>query len=284
MKRKKFFIVAVFCYVAFLFTGCGQPPHISVGEWEWEEKNPKQQTSLYAVYGFRLIKPEIELLQIQIDASHRVLFLEYRHKIPRDYWDSLKETKEEAKRKAHIVCSDDSDKRALFDSIARSYGDIWYPHPSKRGLLYTQVYNVDKVTNISVFALEDWSDRYPKGSCMDDNFKFISGSPDSYIRNGYHLDSEIVDKAKAGFEYLDYLSWTALYDDLSSSYVALPVCGKLSEIDFNQYDLLGYGNNLGLLEPIEQSAHPERQIAVEITYKDGTKSRLTISYCKPSNG
>ena len=116
---------------------------------------------------------------------------------------------------------------------------------------------------------------------MDDNFKFISGSPDSYIHNGYHLDSEIVDNAKAGFEYW---TWTALYDDLSSSYVALPVCGKLSEIDFNQYDLLGYDDNLGLLEPIEQSAHPERQIAVEITYKDGTKSRLTASYCKPSNG
>ena len=280
MKRKNFFVVAVFCCITLLFVGC-LPPQSSLEQAKWEEENPKQQTSLYAVYGFRLIKPEIELLQIQIDASHMVLFLEYRHKIPRGYRNSLKETKEEAKRKAHIVCSDDSDKRALFDSIARSYGDMWYPHPSERSLLYTQVYNVDKVTNISVFALEDWSDRYPKGSCMDDNFKFISGSPDSYIHNGYHLDSEIVDKAKAGFEYW---SWTALYDALSSSYVALPVCGKLSEIDFNQYDLLGYDNNLGLLEPIEQSAHPERQIAVEITYKDGTKSRLTTSYCKPSNG
>ncbi|WP_314813081.1 hypothetical protein [Porphyromonas endodontalis] len=277
MSRSKLLVVAVFCCITLLFVGC-LPPQSSLEQVKWEEENPKQQTSLYAVYGFRLIKPEIELLQKK---DFRMVFLEYRHKIPIDYWDSLKETKEEAKRKAHIVCSDDSDKRALFDSIARSYGDIWYPHPSERRLLYTQVYNVDKVTNISVFALEDWSDRYPKGSCMDDNFKFISGSPDSYIRNGYHLDSEIVDKAKAGFEYW---SWTALYDDLSSSYVALPVCGKLSEIDFNQYDLLGYYYYLGLLEPIEQSAHPERQIAVEITYKDGTKSRLTASYCKPSNG
>lgn len=276
MSRSKLLVVAVFCCITLLFVGC-LPPQSSLEEVKWEEENPKQQTSLYAVYGFRLIKPEIELLQKK---DFRMVFLEYRHKIPIDYWDSLKETKEEAKRKAHIVCSDDSDKRALFDSIARSYGDIWYPHPSERRLLYTQVYNVDKVTNISVFALEDWSDRYPKGSCMDDNFKFISGSPDSYIRNGYHLDSEIVDKAKAGFEYW---SWTAFYDDLSSSYVALPVCGKLSEIDFNQYDLLGYYYYLGLLEPIEQSAHPERQIAVEITYKDGTKSRLTTSYCKPSN-
>ena len=277
MSRSKLLVVAVFCCITLLFVGC-LPPQSSVEEVKWEEENPERQTSLYAVYGFRLIKPEIELLQKK---DFRMVFLEYRHKIPIDYWDSLKETKEEAKRKAHIVCSDDSDKRALFDSIARSYGDIWYPHPSERRLLYTQVYNVDKVTNISVFALEDWSDRYPKGSCMDDNFKFISGSPDSYIRNGYHLDSEIVDKAKAGFEYW---SWTALYDDLSSSYVALPVCGKLSEIDFNQYDLLGYYYYLGLLEPIEQSAHPKRQIAVEITYKDGTKSRLTASYCKPSNG
>lgn len=277
MSRSKLLVVAVFYCITLLFVGC-LPPQYSVEEVKWEEENPKQQTSLYAVYGFRLIKPEIELLQKK---DFRMVFLEYRHKIPIDYWDSLKETKEEAKRKAHIVCSDDSDKRALFDSIARSYGDMWHPHPSERRLLYTQVYNVDKVTNISVFALEDWSDRYPKGSCMDDNFKFISGSPDSYIRNGYHLDSEIVDKAKAGFEYW---SWTALYDDLSSSYVALPVCGKLSEIDFNQYDLLGYYYYLGLLEPIEQSAHPERQIAVEITYKDGTKSRLTASYCKPSNG
>ena len=277
MSRSKLLVVAVFCCITSLFVGC-LPPQYSVEEVKWEEENPEPQTSLYAVYGFRLIKPEIELLQKK---DFRMVFLEYRHKIPIDYWDSLKETKEEAKRKAHIVCSDDSDKRALFDSIARSYGDIWYPHPSERRLLYTQVYNVDKVTNISVFALEDWSDRYPKGSCMDDNFKFISGSPDSYIRNGYHLDSETVDKAKAGFEYW---SWTALYDDLSSSYVALPVCGKLSEIDFNQYDLLGYYYYLGLLEPIEQSAHPERQIAVEITYKDGTKSRLTASYCKPSNG
>ena len=277
MSRSKLLVVAVFCCITLLFVGC-LPPQSSLEQVKWEEENPKQQTSLYAVYGFRLINPEIELLQKK---DFRMVFLEYRHKIPIDYWDSLKETKEEAKRKAHIVCSDDSDKRALFDSIARSYGDIWYPHPSERRLLYTQVYNVDKVTNISVFALEDWSDRYPKGSCMDDNFKFISGSPDSYIRNGYHLDSEIVDKAKAGFEYW---SWTALYDDLSSSYVALPVCGKLSEIDFNQYDLLGYYYYLGLLEPIEQSAHPERQIAVEITYKDGTKSRLTASYCKPSNG
>lgn len=276
MSRSKLLVVAVFCCITSLFVGC-LPPQSSLEQVKWEEENPKQQTSLYAVYGFRLIKPEIELLQKK---DFRMVFLEYRHKIPIDYWDSLKETKEEAKRKAHIVCSDDSDKRALFDSIARSYGDMWYPHPSERRLLYTQVYNVDKVTNISVFALEDWSDRYPKGSCMDDNFKFISGSPDSYIRNGYHLDSEIVDKAKAGFEYW---SWTALYDDLSSSYVALPVCGKLSEIDFNQYDLLGYYYYLGLLEPIEQSAHPERQIAVEITYKDGTKSRLTASYCKPSN-
>lgn len=277
MSRSKLLVVAVFCCITLLFVGC-LPPQSSLEQVKWEEENPKQQTSLYAVYGFRLIKPEIELLQKK---DFRMVFLEYRHKIPIDYWDSLKETKEEAKRKAHIVCSDDSDKRALFDSIARSYGDMWYPHPSERRLLYTQVYNVDKVTNISVFALEDWSDRYPKGSCMDDNFKFISGSPDSYIRNGYHLDSEIVDKAKAGFEYW---SWTALYDDLSSSYVALPVCGKLSEIDFHQYDLLGYYYYLGLLEPIEQSAHPERQIAVEITYKDGTKSRLTASYCKPSNG
>ena len=277
MSRSKLLVVAVFCCITLLFVGC-LPPQSSLEQVKWEEENPKQQTSLYAVYGFRLIKPEIELLQKK---DFRMVFLEYRHKIPIDYWDSLKETKEEAKRKAHIVCSDDSDKRALFDSISRSYGDMWHPHPSERRLLYTQVYNVDKVTNISVFALEDWSDRYPKGSCMDDNFKFISGSPDSYIRNGYHLDSEIVDKAKAGFEYW---SWTALYDDLSSSYVALPVCGKLSEIDFNQYDLLGYYYYLGLLEPIEQSAHPERQIAVEITYKDGTKSRLTASYCKPSNG
>ena len=277
MSRSKLLVVPVLFCITSLFVGC-LPPQYSVEEVKWEEENPEPQTSLYAVYGFRLIKPEIELLQKK---DFRMVFLEYRHKIPIDYWDSLKETKEEAKRKAHIVCSDDSDKRALFDSIARSYGDIWYPHPSERRLLYTQVYNVDKVTNISVFALEDWSDRYPKGSCMDDNFKFISGSPDSYIRNGYHLDSEIVDKAKAGFEYW---SWTALYDDLSSSYVALPVCGKLSEIDFNQYDLLGYYYYLGLLEPIEQSAHPERQIAVEITYKDGTKSRLTASYCKPSNG
>lgn len=277
MSRSKLLVVAVFCCITLLFVGC-LPPQSSLEEVKWEEENPKQQTSLYAVYGFRLIKPEIELLQKK---DFRMVFLEYRHKIPIDYWDSLKETKEEAKRKAHIVCSDDSDKRALFDSIARSYGDMWHPHPSERRLLYTQVYNVDKVTNISVFALEDWSDRYPKGSCMDDNFKFISGSPDSYIRNGYHLDSETVDKAKAGFEYW---SWTALYDALSSSYVALPVCGRLSEIDFNQYDLLGYYYYLGLLEPIEQSAHPERQIAVEITYKDGTKSRLTASYCKPSNG
>ena len=277
MSRSKLLVVAVFCCITLLFVGC-LPPQSSLEQVKWEEENPKQQTSLYAVYGFRLIKPEIELLQKK---DFRMVFLEYRHKIPIDYWDSLKETKEEAKRKAHIVCSDDSDKRALFDSIARSYGDMWHPHPSERRLLYTQVYNVDKVTNISVFALEDWSDRYPKGSCMDDNFKFISGSPDSYIRNGYHLDSETVDKAKAGFEYW---SWTALYDALSSSYVALPVCGKLSEIDFNQYDLLGYYYYLGLLEPIEQSAHPERQIAVEITYKDGTKSRLTASYCKPSNG
>ena len=277
MSRSKLLVVAVFCCITLLFVGC-LPPQSSLEQVKWEEENPKQQTSLYAVYGFRLIKPEIELLQKK---DFRMVFLEYRHKIPIDYWDSLKETKEEAKRKAHIVCSDDSDKRALFDSIARSYGDMWHPHPSERRLLYTQVYNVDKVTNISVFALEDWSDRYPKGSCMDDNFKFISGSPDSYIRNGYHLDSEIVDKAKAGFEYW---SWTALYDALSSSYVALPVCGKLSEIDFNQYDLLGYYYYLGLLEPIEQSAHPERQIAVEITYKDGKKSRLTASYCKPSNG
>ena len=276
MSRSKLLVVAVFCCITLLFVGC-LPPQSSLEQVKWEEENPKQQTSLYAVYGFRLIKPEIELLQKK---DFRMVFLEYRHKIPIDYWDSLKETKEEAKRKAHIVCSDDSDKRALFDSIARSYGDMWHPHPSERRLLYTQVYNVDKVTNISVFALEDWSDRYPKGSCMDDNFKFISGSPDSYIRNGYHLDSETVDKAKAGFEYW---SWTALYDDLSSSYVALPVCGRLSEIDFNQYDLLGYYYYLGLLEPIEQSAHPERQIAVEITYKDGTKSRLTTSYCKPSN-
>lgn len=276
MSRSKLLVVAVFCCITLLFVGC-LPPQSSLEEVKWEEENPKQQTSLYAVYGFRLIKPEIELLQKK---DFHMVFLEYRHKIPIDYWDSLKETKEEAKRKAHIVCSDDSDKRALFDSIARSYGDMWHPHPSERRLLYTQVYNVDKVTNISVFALEDWSDRYPKGSCMDDNFKFISGSPDSYIRNGYHLDSETVDKAKAGFEYW---SWTALYDALSSSYVALPVCGRLSEIDFNQYDLLGYYYYLGLLEPIEQSAHPERQIAVEITYKDGTKSRLTASYCKPSN-
>ncbi|WP_276773980.1 hypothetical protein [Porphyromonas endodontalis] len=277
MSRSKLLVVAVFCCITLLFVGC-LPPQSSVEEVKWEEENPERQTSLYAVYGFRLIKPEIELLQKN---ASRMVYLEYRHKIPSNYWVSLKETKEEAKRKAHIVCSDDSDKRALFDSIARSYGDMWHPHPSERRLLYTQVYNVDKVTNISVFALEDWSDRYPKGSCMDDNFKFISGSPDSYIRNGYHLDSEIVDKAKAGFEYW---SWTALYDALSSSYVALPVCGKLSEIDFHQYDLLGYDYNLGLLEPIEQSAHPERQIAVEITYKDGTKSRLTASYCKPSNG
>ena len=277
MSRSKLLVVAVFCCITLLFVGC-LPPQSSLEEVKWEEENPKQQTSLYAVYGFRLIKPEIELLQKK---DFRMVFLEYRHKIPSNYWVSLKETKEEAKRKAHIVCSDDSDKRALFDSITRSYGDMWHPHPSERRLLYTQVYNVDKVTNISVFALEDWSDRYPKGSCMDDNFKFISGSPDSYIRNGYHLDSETFDKAKAGFEYW---SWTALYDALSSSYVALPVCGKLSEIDFNQYDLLGYYYYLGLLEPIEQSAHPERQIAVEITYKDGTKSRLTTSYCKPSNG
>lgn len=186
MSRSKLLVVAVFCCITLLFVGC-LPPQSSLEQVKWEEENPKQQTSLYAVYGFRLIKPEIELLQKK---DFRMVFLEYRHKIPIDYWDSLKETKEEAKRKAHIVCSDDSDKRALFDSIARSYGDIWYPHPSERRLLYTQVYNVDKVTNISVFALEDWSDRYPKGSCMDDNFKFISGSPDSYIRNGYHLDSE----------------------------------------------------------------------------------------------
>ena len=84
MSRSKLLVVAVFCYVAFLFTGCGQPPHRSVEEVKWEEENPKQQTSLYAVYGFRLIKPEIELLQIQMNGS-RMVFLEYRHKIPIDY-------------------------------------------------------------------------------------------------------------------------------------------------------------------------------------------------------
>ena len=35
MSRSKLLVVAVFCYVAFLFTGCGQPPPRSVEQVKW---------------------------------------------------------------------------------------------------------------------------------------------------------------------------------------------------------------------------------------------------------
>ncbi len=273
MERKNLFMVVIFCCIAQLFVRCGEPPHIGVFEKEWLEENPEEQVSRYAVYGFRLAKPEMELVQSKFPRS---ISLKYCHIIPRNLAEAFRETKEEAKKRAQIICSDDADKLAVFDSIARSYGDIGYPHLCRMNLLYTQVYNVDKVTNISVFAIDDWNDRYPGGSCLDDNFIFISGSPDSYIRNGYRLDDATVKKSIIGFKGYPWKG--ALYDVLGSTYVSLPVCGKLSEIDFDQYTLLGFANNLGLLDPIELSPHSKRQIAVEITYEDGTKNRLTGYY------
>ncbi len=273
MERKSLFVVVIFCCIAQLFVRCGEPPHIGVFEAEWLEKNPEEQVSRYAVYGFRLAKPEIELVQSRFSRS---IFLDYCHIIPRNIAEASSETKEEAKKNAQIICSDDADKLAVFDSIARSYGDVGYSHLCTMRLLYTQVYNVDKVTNISVFAIDDWSDRYPRGSCLDDNFIFISGSPDSYIRNGYRLDDTTVEKSIIGFE--GYPWKEVLYDVLGSTYVSQPVCGKLSEIDFDQYTLLGFENSLGLLDPIELSSHQAPEIAVEISYKDGTKVRLTGYY------
>lgn len=48
MSRSKLLVVAVFCCITLLFVGC-LPPQSSLEQVKWEEENPKQQTSLYAV-------------------------------------------------------------------------------------------------------------------------------------------------------------------------------------------------------------------------------------------
>lgn len=124
----------------------------------------------------------------------------------------------------------------------------------------------NQVVDISITAESDWDIETPKGSSLDDRFLFLSGSPDEYLKNGYKLDISKVEAIKKTID--------SRLNDVLEFYIdqtlqtSLPVYGVLSEINFLDYQLLGFGKLWFSLMPIDELTKGA-DISINIKFDNG---------------
>lgn len=127
-------------------------------------------------------------------------------------------------------------------------------------------FTANQVIDITVTAESDWDVETPKGSSLDDKFLFLSGSPDEFLKNGYKLDTSKIEAIKKTAD--PRLEDTLNFYIKETLQTSLPVYGVLSEINFSDYQLLGFGKLWFSLMPVDELTKGA-DISINIKFDNG---------------
>ena len=168
-----------------------------------------------------------------------------------------------------------SEKRnnVLFEEVSRKNKDFEYnkvkvARDIEIVLSRLRFFLIDKVIDVDVTSDVAWDAAHPVGSSLKDLFLFLSGSPDSYIRSGYRdIDKKALEEFNRKNHILVRFNKVYLNDFRNT---LLPFGGKLSEIEFNNYNLIKAGHHhLFLLFPAVPIPSPETKVTISMTLSNG---------------
>lgn len=165
----------------------------------------------------------------------------------------------------------DDTKRSKYMSLARKNNDLgWDEKTLKYGETHLKAtwfrFTANQVIGITVTAESNWDEQTPKGSSLDDKFIFISTSPDQFLKNGYKLDRNQIEEAikNANPKVQSTLKFCAS----ETLYTALPICDILSDIKFEDYQLMGVGQTWFALKSIDKLTKGAK-INIQIKFGNG---------------
>lgn len=158
-------------------------------------------------------------------------------------------------------------------ALAEQYGDTHYQKKVYEWEVpYREdawVFCSDRVDSVRVRAAVDIAGR-PAGTSLNDAFYVLSVTPDGYIRNGYHRDEEEYARVESRMPSYIRQRWVTRTEDYSSvESTLMPIFGRLDQVDFSRYALIGWHDRLMDLYPIVELPSEDIGLEVHVYFSSG---------------
>lgn len=163
----------------------------------------------------------------------------------------------------------------------------------------SHIYAYSQIVSVEICADTVLAGRIPAGTPLNDRFEFLSFSPDEYIRNGYRVDTSRISACRdtlprelqksfmiglPGVKLRELQNHRDVVSPAGREMASVPVYGKLSEIDFAQYECLGLGSSyVGAFRPLMSMSRKEMErLRVKVRYRDGSmrESKVECPYAR----
>lgn len=172
------------------------------------------------------------------------------------------------------------EKKRKYDEYCLKIGDMSYnrKHTMMGNLLSVSVgreFSAESIQRIEVVSDAAWDDTHPAGSSLNDVMAFLSTNPLPYIASGYsaYVNSEPGPNFHFGGDFSPY--WWIKSDENMGKLELVE--GRLSDIDFSRYTLLGLSSvweGWGVLRFISAPTKAqEHELTFTISFKDGGQSQ-----------
>ncbi len=178
---------------------------------------------------------------------------------------------------------DKGEAKHKYDESCLKIGDMSYNRKhtmmgNALSLILGREYSTDIIQRIEVVSDAAWDDTHPAGSTLNDVMAFLSTNPLPYIASGYsaYVNSEPGPNFHFGGEGISPYWWLLNGENMGKLEL---VEGRLSDIDFSRYTLLGlnWGEpGWGMLRFISAPTKAqEHELTFTISFKDGRHSKAT---------
>ncbi len=175
---------------------------------------------------------------------------------------------------------DKGEAKHKYDEYCLKIGDMSYnrKHTMMGNLLSVSVgreFSAESIQRIEVVSDAAWDDTHPAGSSLNDVMAFLSTNPLPYIASGYsaYVNSEPGPNFHFGGDFSPY--WWIKSDENMGKLELVE--GRLSDIDFSRYTLLGLSSvweGWGVFRFISTPTKAqEHELTFTISFKDGGLSQ-----------
>lgn len=171
---------------------------------------------------------------------------------------------------------------ALFNEISKEVGDVGYNRTVEVNSLEDiklsyNVYCSVPIASVEITSSVSIGTSYPAGSNLNDLFWCLSSSPDLYIKQRYKIDTNSVNALDSKLSEIDkrfediYLSTRNVQPE------AVPFFKKLSDVNFKQYRLLGWGGNYFWFAPVDNTLAAGTPLTITIAFANGEVTVVPFS-------
>lgn len=168
----------------------------------------------------------------------------------------------------------------LFEQLSAKNGDLSYNKKVDYigGYFMHHRFLSKTIKDLQITCNVDIDKEHSAGTSLNDLFLILSGSPDAFIKSGYQTlnispTDENMDERFKGVRS------SLLYDLGIEKNSSQPIYGKVSDIDYSKYKLLGLHSSeiayLGWINPPVNL--PEYELTVKIMFEDGDSRTASIS-------